>query len=71
MNRRLAERHESKIDETVNMGMQVVKEYLPDDDRLMTLSVGPQHPGSGHFRFTIKVDGEPGDKTMSIDVSIE
>lgn len=58
MNRRLAERHESKIDETVNMGMQVVKEYLPDDDRLMTLSVGPQHPGSGHFRFTIKVDGD-------------
>jgi NADH-quinone oxidoreductase subunit D len=38
--------------------MQVVKEYLPDDDRLMTLSVGPQHPGSGHFRFTIKVDGD-------------
>ena len=28
------------------------------DDRLMTLSVGPQHPGSGHFRFTIKVDGD-------------
>src|ERR671911_245635 len=27
-------------------------------DRLMTLSVGPQHPGSGHFRFTIKVDGD-------------
>ena len=54
----MAERHESKIDETVNMGMQVVKEYLPDDDRLMTLSVGPQHPGSGHFRFTIKVDGD-------------
>jgi NADH-quinone oxidoreductase subunit D len=24
----------------------------------MTLSVGPQHPGSGHFRFTIKVDGD-------------
>ena len=41
----MAERHESKIDETVNMGMQIVKEYLPDDDRLMTLNVGPQHPG--------------------------
>ncbi|MDP8888852.1 MAG: NADH-quinone oxidoreductase subunit D, partial [Thermoproteota archaeon] len=24
----------------------------------MTLSVGPQHPGSGHFRFIIKVDGD-------------
>ena len=54
----MAEVHGSKIDEAVSMGMQVVKEYSPDDDRLMTLSVGPQHPGSGHFRFTIKVDGD-------------
>ena len=23
----------------------------------MTLSVGPQHPGSGHFKFTVKLDG--------------
>ena len=30
----------------------------PVDDGLMTLSVDPQHPGSGHFRFTIKVDGD-------------
>jgi hypothetical protein len=52
VNRRLADRPESKIDDTVNMGMQVLKEYTADDDRLMTLSVGPQHPGSGHFRFT-------------------
>jgi NADH-quinone oxidoreductase subunit D len=29
-----------------------------EEDRLMTLSVGPQHPGSGHFRFVIKVDGD-------------
>ena len=57
MNRRLAERPESKIDDTVT-SMQVLKEYTADDDRLMTLSVGPQHPGSGHFRFTIKVDGD-------------
>ena len=28
------------------------------DDRIMTLNVGPQHPGSGHFRFTVKVDGD-------------
>ena len=35
------------------------KEILSEeDDRLMTISVGPQHPGSGHFRFTIKVDGD-------------
>ena len=38
------------------MGLQIVKET--EEDRLMTLSVGPQHPGSGHFRFTIKVDGD-------------
>ena len=28
------------------------------EDRYMKLSVGPQHPGSGHFRFTIIVDGD-------------
>ena len=50
--------HESKVNEAIEMGMQVVKEYTADDDRLMTLSVGPQHPGSGHFRFTIKLDGD-------------
>src|SRR5918911_1906600 len=36
--------------------MEIVKES--PDDRLMTLSIGPQHPGSGHFRFTIKLDGD-------------
>ena len=54
----MSERPESKIDDAVSKGMQVVQEYSADDDRLMTLSVGPQHPGSGHFRFTIKVDGD-------------
>src|SRR5688500_12340348 len=38
------------------MGLEIVKET--EEDRLMTLSVGPQHPGSGHFRFTIKGDGD-------------
>jgi NADH-quinone oxidoreductase subunit D len=45
-----------KLDETIKMGLQIVKET--EEDRLMTLSVGPQHPGSGHLRFTIKVDGD-------------
>jgi NADH-quinone oxidoreductase subunit D len=54
----VSERPASKIDDAVSKGMQVVEEYPADDDRLMTLSVGPQHPGSGHFRFTIKVDGD-------------
>ena len=28
------------------------------DDRIMTLNVGPQHPGSGHMRIILKVDGD-------------
>jgi NADH-quinone oxidoreductase subunit D len=47
---------EDKFEESKKLGLQIVKES--EDDRLMTLSVGPQHPGSGHFRFTIKVDGD-------------
>src|SRR3990172_4095223 len=34
------------------------------DDRIMTLNVGPQHPGSGHMRLIIKVDG---DRIVSCD----
>ena len=47
---------DQKFNETIKMGLEIVKET--EEDRLMTLSVGPQHPGSGHFRFTIKVDGD-------------
>ena len=47
---------QEKIDEAKKLSLQITKET--EDDRLMTLSVGPQHPGSGHFRFTIKVDGD-------------
>jgi NADH-quinone oxidoreductase subunit D len=47
---------EQKFNDTIKMGLDIVKET--EEDRLMTLSVGPQHPGSGHFRFTIKVDGD-------------
>ncbi len=28
------------------------------DERIMTLNIGPQHPGSGHMRLIIKVDGD-------------
>ena len=28
------------------------------DDRIMTLNVGPQHPGSGHMRIIVKIDGD-------------
>jgi NADH-quinone oxidoreductase subunit D len=47
---------EEKFEESKKLGLQIVKES--EEDRLMTLSVGPQHPGSGHFRFVIKVDGD-------------
>lgn len=47
---------EQKFEETKRRGLEIVREA--EQDRLMTLSVGPQHPGSGHFRFTIKVDGD-------------
>lgn len=47
---------EDKFEQSKKLGLQIVRES--EEDRLMTLSVGPQHPGSGHFRFTIKVDGD-------------
>lgn len=28
-----------------------------DEDK-MTVSIGPQHPGAGHFRFTVTIDGD-------------
>ncbi len=28
------------------------------DERIMTLNVGPQHPGSGHMRIIVQVDGD-------------
>ncbi len=47
---------EEKIEEARKLGLQVARET--EEERLMTLSVGPQHPGSGHFRFIVKVDGD-------------
>ena len=37
-------------------GFHISKEK--DNDRLMTLSIGPQHPGAGHMRIIIVVDGD-------------
>ena len=56
MTNEFSESLEKKLEETTKLGLEVVKEAA--EDRLMKLSVGPQHPGSGHFRFTIKVDGD-------------
>jgi NADH-quinone oxidoreductase subunit D len=33
-------------------------EQLDDRERYMTLSIGPQHPGSGHMRIIVVVDGD-------------
>ena len=51
---------DEKIDAAKKLSMQIVKESdkESDEDKLMTLSVGPQHPGTGHFRFVIKLDGD-------------
>ncbi len=47
---------DDKINEINRLAIQITKD--DDDDRLMNLSIGPQHPGSGHFRIVIKVDGD-------------
>ncbi len=33
-------------------------QQLEDRDRYMTLSIGPQHPGSGHMRIIVVLDGD-------------
>ena len=30
----------------------------PSEDRYITLSIGPQHPGAGHMRIIVVVDGD-------------
>ncbi len=38
--------------------MTVESEYNPDADRIMAVSLGPQHPGAGHFRIKLWLDGD-------------
>ena len=38
--------------------MTLETEYLPDADRIMSVSLGPQHPGAGHFRIKLWLDGD-------------
>jgi NADH-quinone oxidoreductase subunit D len=40
---------EKKLEDTTKLGLEVVRES--SEENLMTLSVGPQHPGSGHFNL--------------------
>jgi NADH-quinone oxidoreductase subunit D len=39
-----------------NQTSAFVTEKISDDR--MTVSIGPQHPGAGHFRFTITIEGD-------------
>jgi NADH-quinone oxidoreductase subunit D len=47
---------QKNFEDTMSKGLEIVKKS--EENKLMTLSVGPQQPGSGHFRFIIKVDGD-------------
>ena len=38
--------------------MSTAYEYSPDSDRIMSVSLGPQHPGAGHFRIRLWLDGD-------------
>ena len=40
----------------MNVGFAFSTEKISKDK--MTISVGPQHPGAGHFRFTVTIDGD-------------
>jgi NADH-quinone oxidoreductase subunit D len=39
-----------------NSGSALVTEKIADDK--LTVSIGPQHPGAGHFRFTVTIEGD-------------
>jgi NADH-quinone oxidoreductase subunit D len=38
--------------------MATESEFSPDSDRVMAVSLGPQHPGAGHFRIRLWLDGD-------------
>ncbi|MGD0318149.1 MAG: NADH-quinone oxidoreductase subunit D [Nitrososphaerales archaeon] len=38
--------------------MAIQTEYDPDSDRIMAVAFGPQHPGAGHFRIKLWLDGD-------------
>ena len=41
---------------STSVGSAFSTEKISDDK--LTISVGPQHPGAGHFRFTVTIDGD-------------
>jgi NADH-quinone oxidoreductase subunit D len=46
----------SNLEQNFPPGFKIEREE--DLDKYMTLSIGPQHPGSGHMRIVVVVDGD-------------
>jgi NADH-quinone oxidoreductase subunit D len=38
--------------------MTTQSDFVPDSDRIMSVALGPQHPGAGHFRIQLWLDGD-------------
>ena len=38
--------------------MTTETDYSPDPDNIMSVALGPQHPGAGHFRIRLWLDGD-------------
>ena len=47
-----------QIKSAPGLNMEKMPTIDHDADRYMTLSIGPQHPGSGHMRIIVVVDGD-------------
>ncbi|HET8793875.1 MAG TPA: NADH-quinone oxidoreductase subunit D, partial [Nitrososphaeraceae archaeon] len=39
-------------------GLDIMKDQDKDNEKSMTLSIGPQHPGAGHMRIIVVLDGD-------------
>ena len=46
----------SNLEQNFPPGFKIEREE--DLDKYITLSIGPQHPGSGHMRIVVVVDGD-------------
>jgi len=49
---------EKLIDQTSSKWLPPGLALQKVDERIMTLNVGPQHPGSGHMRLIVQIDGD-------------
>jgi hypothetical protein len=53
----LSNNEHSNLEQNFAPGFKVERKE-DDSDRYITLSIGPQHPGSGHMRIIVVVDGD-------------